>query len=184
MTVITTHPSSGSENASEQELEARVSDNEAIPRVLLPEEVVQTSPKRETPTDEPTDEQRNQLNVDDALDGCSIGSRSSCMSPASSAGGVYSMQLLETFGLNLHRIDKDVQRCDRNYFYFTPANLEKLRNIMCTSVQLESHLTSNFSKKILSPHFPLGQVRVVPSGHGLHAGHVRPGGSSAGHHRR
>lgn len=33
--------------------------------------------------------------------------------------------------LNLHRIDKDVQRCDRNYYYFTTANLEKLRNIMC-----------------------------------------------------
>uniref|UniRef100_A0A8C9VNR8 Small G protein signaling modulator 2 n=1 Tax=Scleropages formosus TaxID=113540 RepID=A0A8C9VNR8_SCLFO len=30
--------------------------------------------------------------------------------------------------------DKDVQRCDRNYYYFTPANLEKLRNIMCSYV--------------------------------------------------
>lgn len=38
--------------------------------------------------------------------------------------------------LNLHRIDKDVQRCDRNYCYFTTANLEKLRNIMC---RCESH---------------------------------------------
>ncbi|KAL0961654.1 hypothetical protein UPYG_G00353350 [Umbra pygmaea] len=36
--------------------------------------------------------------------------------------------------LNLHRIDKDVQRCDRNYYYFTTANLEKLRNIMCSYV--------------------------------------------------
>jgi hypothetical protein len=25
-----------------------------------------------------------------------------------------------------------VQRCDRNYWYFTPDNLQKLRNIMCT----------------------------------------------------
>lgn len=41
-------------------------------------------------------------------------------------------ELLDTFGLNLHRIDKDVQRCDRNYWYFTQDNLEKLRNVMCT----------------------------------------------------
>lgn len=40
--------------------------------------------------------------------------------------------MLDAVGLNLHRIDKDVQRCDRNHWYFTPANLEKLRNIMCT----------------------------------------------------
>ncbi|XP_025837665.1 small G protein signaling modulator 2-like [Agrilus planipennis] len=58
----------------------------------------------------------------------------SCLSPASSNGGVYTPELLETFGLNLHRIDKDVQRCDRNYWYFTVTNLEKLRNVMCTYV--------------------------------------------------
>ncbi|XP_046386082.1 small G protein signaling modulator 1-like isoform X2 [Ischnura elegans] len=67
-------------------------------------------------------------------DGASPGSRSNCISPASSNGGVYSMELLENFGLNLHRIDKDVQRCDRNYWYFTQQNLEKLRNVMCTYV--------------------------------------------------
>ncbi|XP_071479414.1 small G protein signaling modulator 1-like [Diadema antillarum] len=55
-------------------------------------------------------------------------------SPASSNGGVYTNELLDSFSLNLHRIDKDVQRCDRNYHYFTPANLEKLRNVMCTYV--------------------------------------------------
>lgn len=44
-------------------------------------------------------------------------------------------ELLDLFSLNLHRIDKDVQRCDRNYVYFTrPANLDKLRNVMCTYV--------------------------------------------------
>lgn len=44
---------------------------------------------------------------------------------------IYQIELLDTIALNLHRIDKDVQRCDRNYWYFTPDNLEKLRNIMC-----------------------------------------------------
>ncbi|XP_061163557.1 small G protein signaling modulator 1-like isoform X5 [Saccostrea echinata] len=63
-------------------------------------------------------------------------SKESLISPASPAsqGGVYSAEILDTVGLNLHRIDKDVQRCDRNYWYFTPANLDKLRNIMCTYV--------------------------------------------------
>nr|XP_022341295.1 small G protein signaling modulator 1-like isoform X5 [Crassostrea virginica] len=63
-------------------------------------------------------------------------SKESLISPASPAshGGVYSAEMLDTVGLNLHRIDKDVQRCDRNYWYFTPVNLEKLRNIMCTYV--------------------------------------------------
>ncbi|XP_036624503.1 small G protein signaling modulator 2 isoform X2 [Trichosurus vulpecula] len=46
----------------------------------------------------------------------------------------YTIELLDTVALNLHRIDKDVQRCDRNYWYFTPTNLEKLRNIMCSYV--------------------------------------------------
>uniref|UniRef100_A0A8D3CZL7 Small G protein signaling modulator 2 n=1 Tax=Scophthalmus maximus TaxID=52904 RepID=A0A8D3CZL7_SCOMX len=44
------------------------------------------------------------------------------------------IELLDIVALNLHRIDKDVQRCDRNYYYFTAANLEKLRNIMCSYV--------------------------------------------------
>lgn len=57
------------------------------------------------------------------------------ISPVSSQGGIYSKELLDLFALNLHRIDKDVQRCDRNYWYFAePVNLEKLRNIMCTLV--------------------------------------------------
>uniref|UniRef100_A0A8B9TNJ0 Small G protein signaling modulator 1 n=1 Tax=Anas platyrhynchos TaxID=8839 RepID=A0A8B9TNJ0_ANAPL len=42
--------------------------------------------------------------------------------------------LLDMYTVNLHRIEKDVQRCDRNYWYFTPANLEKLRNIMCSYI--------------------------------------------------
>ncbi|XP_010221051.1 PREDICTED: small G protein signaling modulator 2, partial [Tinamus guttatus] len=44
------------------------------------------------------------------------------------------IELLDTVALNLHRIDKDVQRCDRNYWYFTADNLEKLRNVMCSYV--------------------------------------------------
>uniref|UniRef100_T1IJ52 Rab-GAP TBC domain-containing protein n=1 Tax=Strigamia maritima TaxID=126957 RepID=T1IJ52_STRMM len=73
------------------------------------------------------------LAIDENLDGGSQGS--SCLSPASSNGGVYPTDLLDAFALNLHRIDKDVQRCDRNYKYFAePDNLEKLRNVMCTYV--------------------------------------------------
>uniref|UniRef100_A0AAY4BIF7 Small G protein signaling modulator 1 n=1 Tax=Denticeps clupeoides TaxID=299321 RepID=A0AAY4BIF7_9TELE len=55
-------------------------------------------------------------------------------SPVSSIGTTYSQDLLDKYMLNLHRIEKDVHRCDRNYWYFTSANLEKLRNIMCSYV--------------------------------------------------
>lgn len=35
----------------------------------------------------------------------------------------------------MHRIDKDVRRCDRNVSYFENGdNLDKLRNVMCTYV--------------------------------------------------
>uniref|UniRef100_A0A671VA26 Small G protein signaling modulator 2 n=1 Tax=Sparus aurata TaxID=8175 RepID=A0A671VA26_SPAAU len=56
------------------------------------------------------------------------------ISPSLSSYTVCTIELLDTVALNLHRIDKDVQRCDRNYYYFTTANLEKLRNIMCSYV--------------------------------------------------
>ncbi|KAA0187596.1 hypothetical protein HAZT_HAZT005627 [Hyalella azteca] len=83
---------------------------------------------------------KDQLAVEDVV---SLESRSSCISPSSShGGGVYSTELLEEFGLNLHRIDNDVQRCDRNYCYFTPHNLEKLRNVMCTYVW--EHLSTGY----------------------------------------
>lgn len=55
-------------------------------------------------------------------------------SPVSSTGVTYSPELLDMYTVNLHRIEKDVQRCDRNYWYFTPTNLEKLRNIMCSYI--------------------------------------------------
>lgn len=77
-----------------------------------------------------------------------------CGSPASSNGGVYTVicftypsrsqaltcvfnfqaELLDNFALNLHRIEKDVQRCDRNYWYFANENLDKLRNVITTYV--------------------------------------------------
>ncbi|XP_014736648.1 PREDICTED: small G protein signaling modulator 2 isoform X5 [Sturnus vulgaris] len=53
---------------------------------------------------------------------------------ASVCAASYTIELLDTVALNLHRIDKDVQRCDRNYWYFTAENLEKLRNVMCSYV--------------------------------------------------
>uniref|UniRef100_A0A8C0FEL4 Small G protein signaling modulator 1 n=1 Tax=Bubo bubo TaxID=30461 RepID=A0A8C0FEL4_BUBBB len=55
-------------------------------------------------------------------------------SAVSSSGVTYSPELLDMYTVNLHRIEKDVQRCDRNYWYFTPANLEKLRNVMCSYI--------------------------------------------------
>lgn len=45
-------------------------------------------------------------------------------------------ELLDLYTVNLHRIEKDVQRRDRSYWYFTAANLEKLRNIMCRWLRL------------------------------------------------
>ncbi|CAB1319453.1 unnamed protein product, partial [Coregonus sp. 'balchen'] len=56
------------------------------------------------------------------------------ISPVSSIGTTYSQELLDMYTINLHRIEKDVQRCDRNYWYFSPNNLEKLRNIMCSYI--------------------------------------------------
>uniref|UniRef100_G3UGH3 Small G protein signaling modulator 2 n=1 Tax=Loxodonta africana TaxID=9785 RepID=G3UGH3_LOXAF len=55
-------------------------------------------------------------------------------SPTSEGLLLFQIELLDTVALNLHRIDKDVQRCDRNYWYFTPPNLERLRDVMCSYV--------------------------------------------------
>ncbi|XP_019506088.1 PREDICTED: small G protein signaling modulator 2 isoform X2 [Hipposideros armiger] len=53
---------------------------------------------------------------------------------AAVCAAAYTIELLDTVALNLHRIDKDVQRCDRNYWYFSSPNLERLRDIMCSYV--------------------------------------------------
>ncbi|XP_056630776.1 small G protein signaling modulator 1-like [Diorhabda sublineata] len=82
-----------------------------------------------------TEENNSSLDTCIETHGLASPARSACVSPASSNGGVYSQELLETFGLNLHRIEKDVQRCDRNFWYFMEKeNLDKLRNVMCTYV--------------------------------------------------
>ncbi|CAG9857477.1 unnamed protein product [Phyllotreta striolata] len=112
---------------------------------------------RITNLDAVTEENNSSLDTCIETHGLASPARSNCVSPASSNGGIYSVspsltfpnrkppenisrnnpqqELLETFGLNLHRIEKDVQRCDRNYWYFAEKeNLDKLRNVMCTYV--------------------------------------------------
>uniref|UniRef100_A0A8C8H2Y1 Small G protein signaling modulator 1 n=1 Tax=Oncorhynchus tshawytscha TaxID=74940 RepID=A0A8C8H2Y1_ONCTS len=49
-------------------------------------------------------------------------------------------ELLDMYTINLHRIEKDVQRCDRNYWYFTPANLEKLTHYVMCGAYIWQHL--------------------------------------------
>eukprot|EP00116_Pleurobrachia_bachei_P000021 sb/3460283/ len=49
-------------------------------------------------------------------------------------GVEYTDEMIALVDLNFHRIDKDVQRCDRNYYFFTDDNLARLRRIMCSYV--------------------------------------------------
>ena len=77
----------------------------------------------------------NQQHTTDQGELLMVPRHSACPSPASSEGGTYSIDLLESFGINLHRIDKDVARCDRNVPYFQlQHNLDKLRNVVTTYV--------------------------------------------------
>uniref|UniRef100_A0A8C7PK94 Small G protein signaling modulator 1a n=1 Tax=Oncorhynchus mykiss TaxID=8022 RepID=A0A8C7PK94_ONCMY len=62
------------------------------------------------------------------------------ISPVPSIGTTYSQELLDMYTINLHRIEKDVQRCDRNYWYFTPANLEKLTHYVMCGAYIWQHL--------------------------------------------
>uniref|UniRef100_A0A8C4HVC5 Small G protein signaling modulator 1 n=1 Tax=Dicentrarchus labrax TaxID=13489 RepID=A0A8C4HVC5_DICLA len=54
--------------------------------------------------------------------------------PPTAGKDTNSPKTLDMYLINLHRIDKDVRRCDRAYWYFTPENLDKLRNIMYSYV--------------------------------------------------
>jgi hypothetical protein len=52
---------------------------------------------------------------------------------AQNENSIENNELIEAFSLNMNRIDKDVSRCDRNYWYFmSNENLQKLKNIMYT----------------------------------------------------
>ncbi|XP_058673651.1 small G protein signaling modulator 2 isoform X3 [Ammospiza caudacuta] len=75
-----------------------------------------------------------QDSVPEEQPGSQLGSQHYLLDVASVCAASYTIELLDTVALNLHRIDKDVQRCDRNYWYFTAENLEKLRNVMCSYV--------------------------------------------------
>ena len=85
---------------------------------------------------------------------------STCPSPASSEGGVYDQELLHTFSLNLHRIEKDVARCDRTLEYFSSQeNLDRLRNIVTTYVW--DHLDTGYMQVVNSHSL---QALNVPQG--------------------
>lgn len=45
----------------------------------------------------------------------------------------FNKEIYSLFTLNMHRIDKDVLRCDRNFWYFSSGeNLNKLKNVIYT----------------------------------------------------
>ncbi|XP_001949009.2 small G protein signaling modulator 2 isoform X4 [Acyrthosiphon pisum] len=102
----------------------------------ISQEKTMENPNDENEKIDSKDNNTSKLAVDEneGVGGSNHEQRSACISPASSQGGIYPVELVENFGLNVHRIDKDVQRCDRNYPYFTLENLDKLRNIICTYV--------------------------------------------------
>ncbi|XP_063029985.1 small G protein signaling modulator 2 isoform X4 [Melospiza melodia melodia] len=107
-----------------------------------------------------------QDSVPEEQPGSQLGSQDCLVDVASVCAASYTIELLDTVALNLHRIDKDVQRCDRNYWYFTAENLEKLRNVMCSYVwehlevgyvqdQLAYSCFSHLMKR-MSQNFPNG----------------------------
>nr|CAB3266034.1 small G protein signaling modulator 1 [Phallusia mammillata] len=88
---------------------------------VIPEEGTEGFPNEEVTTTEP--------DVNSSLSAADVTSQGSLSEI------IYSEELLDNFALNLHRIEKDVQRCDRNHAYFAQdANLDKLRNVICCYV--------------------------------------------------
>lgn len=78
---------------------------------------------------------------------------------------VFQSDLLDLFGLNMHRIDKDVRRCDRNVAYFANGdNLDKLRNVMCTYVW--EHLDVGYVQGMCDLAAPL--LAVFDDGRRIH----------------
>ncbi|XP_053210334.1 small G protein signaling modulator 2-like isoform X3 [Panonychus citri] len=123
----------GSETSSGQNI-VITNPSVDLTRSYKSEETISKSDNLENDTTVNDDKENKDSNsINDRNLGLEPGS--ACISPASSNGGVYPNELLDLFSLNIHRIDKDVQRCDRNYWYFmNKENLEKLRNVMCTYV--------------------------------------------------
>uniref|UniRef100_A0A915KVU9 Rab-GAP TBC domain-containing protein n=1 Tax=Romanomermis culicivorax TaxID=13658 RepID=A0A915KVU9_ROMCU len=48
-------------------------------------------------------------------------------------------EIIDLFAMNLHRIERDVNRCDRHYKFFKYENLDKLQNVLCTYVWKNLH---------------------------------------------
>ena len=67
-------------------------------------------------------------------------------------------------------MDKDVQRCDRNYHYFNDTNLEKLRNIMCSYVW--EHLDVGYVQGMCDLVAPL--LVIIDDGEVLSLGPLYP----------
>ncbi|KAF0291052.1 Small G protein signaling modulator 1 [Amphibalanus amphitrite] len=118
------------ETVPEPESEPEPEKEQRPPSITEPEEAEEAPEATPQEPEVEVGESSEHLRVDDAVGEPGSG----CGSPVSSNGGVYANELLDAFALNLHRIEKDVQRCDRNYWFFTNENLDKLRNIMCTYV--------------------------------------------------
>ena len=71
-----------------------------------------------------------------------------------------SQELLESFSLNLHRIEKDVARCDRTLDYFSrQENLERLRNIVTTYVW--DHLDIGYMQVLLTTKYMVSRLMML-----------------------